>query len=71
MAKRLHDLAPLKHPEGVADLTHNIPDRYIYLLAPTAQLVGRRDFHPSLTGCLCSWLPVLRVRNGGYARKAG
>lgn len=42
-------LSSVTLPEGVVDLTNNIPDRPIQLLAPTATLVTRSDFHPALS----------------------
>ncbi len=42
-------LSSVTLPEGVFDLAKNIPNRPIQLLAPTANLVVRDDFHPALT----------------------
>jgi hypothetical protein len=39
----------LKLPEGTMDFTANIPKEDVHLLAATAQLVIRKDFHPALT----------------------
>jgi TRAP transporter TAXI family solute receptor len=50
--QRLHYLSLLKVPEGVFDFTNNIPKEDLYLLAPTAQLVVREDFHPALIDLL-------------------
>jgi TRAP transporter TAXI family solute receptor len=36
-------------PQGVFDLTHNIPDRDVVLLGTTANLVVKDDLHPALT----------------------
>ncbi len=35
-------------PQGIVDLEQNIPDHEITLLAPTANLAVREDFHPAL-----------------------
>jgi len=45
---RLRFLHRVKLPEGVIDLRNNIPPGDIILLAPAAQLVVRKDFHPAL-----------------------
>ena len=50
--RRLHYLSLLTLPEGVFDFTNNIPGKDIHLLAPTAQLVVRKEFHPALTDLL-------------------
>lgn len=50
--KRLRYLSLLTLPEGVVDFTNNIPGEDVHLLAPTAQLVTRKDFHPALTDLL-------------------
>jgi hypothetical protein len=49
---RLHFLSLLRLPEGAYNLTYNLPENDIYLLAPTAQLVVRNDFHPALIDLL-------------------
>lgn len=45
---RFRFLHRVKLPEGVIDLRNNIPSEDITLLAPAAQLVVRKDFHPAL-----------------------
>jgi hypothetical protein len=50
--KRLHYLSLLTLPEGVLDFAQNLPESNIFLLAPTAQLVVRDDFHPALIDLL-------------------
>jgi hypothetical protein len=50
--RRLHFLSLLKLPEGTFDFAKRVPDKDIYLLAPTAQLVVRTDFHPALVDLL-------------------
>lgn len=39
-------------PEGVIDFRQNLPPSSVTLLAPTANLVVRDDFHPALIGLL-------------------
>ena len=50
--QRLHYLSLLKVPEGAFNFANNIPKQDVYLLAPTAQLVTRKDFHPALIDLL-------------------
>jgi TRAP transporter TAXI family solute receptor len=45
-------LAPVTLPAGIVNLGQNVPDRDIALLAPTAMLVVRKDFHPALVPLL-------------------
>jgi TRAP-type uncharacterized transport system substrate-binding protein len=47
-ARRYRFLSAITLPEGVIDFDANIPARDTRLLAPTANLVARRDFHPAL-----------------------
>ena len=50
---RLHPfLSAITLPEGVIDLQVNIPSQDTVLLAPTANLVVHRDFHPALVSLL-------------------
>jgi TRAP transporter TAXI family solute receptor len=46
--RRFRFLAPVTLPAGIVDLGRNIPARDVALLAPTAMLVVRKDFHPAL-----------------------
>jgi TRAP transporter TAXI family solute receptor len=50
--RRMHFLSLLKFPQGAFNFTYNLPEQDIYLLAPTAQLVVRDDFHPALIDLL-------------------
>jgi TRAP transporter TAXI family solute receptor len=45
-------LARVTLPRGVIDLERDIPTTDIVLLAPTAQLAARQDFHPALVSLL-------------------
>ncbi len=46
--RRFRFLASVTVPAGMANLGQNIPGRDVALLAPTAMLVVRKDFHPAL-----------------------
>jgi len=50
--RRFRFLAPVTVPAGMANLGQNIPDQDVALLAPTAMLVVRKDFHPALVPLL-------------------
>jgi TRAP transporter TAXI family solute receptor len=50
--RRFRFLAPVTLPAGLVDLGRNIPAQDIDLLAPTAMLVVRKDFHPALVPLL-------------------
>jgi TRAP transporter TAXI family solute receptor len=47
-ARNFRYLSKIVLPEGSVDLARNIPDRDIILIAPTANLVVRKDLHPAL-----------------------
>jgi TRAP transporter TAXI family solute receptor len=50
--RRFRFLAPVTLPAGIVNPGQNIPGRDIALLAPTAMLVVRKDFHPALVPLL-------------------
>jgi TRAP transporter TAXI family solute receptor len=50
--RRFRFLSPVIVPAGLVDLGRNIPSRNIALMAPTAMLVVRKDFHPALVPLL-------------------
>ena len=50
--RRFRFLAPVTLPAGMVNLAENIPDRDVALLAPTAMLAVRKDFHPALISLL-------------------
>jgi TRAP transporter TAXI family solute receptor len=50
--RRFRFLAPVTLPTGIVNLGRNIPGQDIALLAPTAMLVVRKDFHPALVPLL-------------------
>jgi len=50
--RRFRFLSPVTVPAGLVDLGRNIPEKDVELLAPTAMLVVRKDFHPALVPLL-------------------
>lgn len=50
--RRFPFLAPVTLPKGMVSLGQNVPDHDVALLAPTAMLVVRKDFHPALVPLL-------------------
>jgi TRAP transporter TAXI family solute receptor len=50
--RRFRFLASVTVPAGMVDLGQNIPGQDVALLAPTAMLVVRKDFHPALVPLL-------------------
>jgi TRAP transporter TAXI family solute receptor len=46
--RRFRFLAPVTVPAGLANFGQNVPAKDVSLLAPTAMLVVRKDFHPAL-----------------------
>jgi TRAP transporter TAXI family solute receptor len=50
--RRFRFLDPVTVPAGLANLGTNVPSQDISLLAPTAMLVVRKDFHPALVPLL-------------------
>jgi TRAP transporter TAXI family solute receptor len=50
--RRFRFLAPVTVPAGMVDLGRNLPGQDVALLAPTAMLAVRKDFHPALISLL-------------------
>jgi uncharacterized protein len=50
--RRFRFLAPVTIPAGMVNLGQNLPGEDISLLAPTAMLTVRKDFHPALVPLL-------------------
>jgi hypothetical protein len=50
--RRFRFLAPVTVPAGIVNLGQNIPGQDFALLAPTATLAVRKDFHPALISLL-------------------
>lgn len=51
-SRRLQFLSYGKLPEGAIDFVQNIPEKDIFLIGPTAQLVARKTLHPALIDLL-------------------
>ena len=65
-----HFLSAVTLPEGVIDLQANLPPRDTELLAATANLVARDDFHPSLVSLLLQ-AATLAHSTGGLFEQSG
>ena len=63
LSRRFPYLAAVNLPRGVIDIAGDIPHRDITLIATTAYLVAREDFHPALVAVLLQ--AVTRVHRGG------
>ncbi|AMV37392.1 hypothetical protein VT85_08155 [Planctomyces sp. SH-PL62] len=61
--RRFRFLAPVTLPAGVVDLGRGLPERDVALLAPTAMLAVRDDFHPALIPLLLG--AAARVHGAG------
>ena len=61
--RRFRFMAPITLPAGMVNLGQNIPDHDVSLLAPTAMLVVRKNFHPALIPLLLA--TATRVHGGG------
>jgi TRAP transporter TAXI family solute receptor len=61
--RRFRFLASVTIPAGMANLGQNVPAQDISLLAPTAMLVVRKDFHPALVPLLLA--TATRIHGGG------
>jgi TRAP transporter TAXI family solute receptor len=61
--RRFRFLAPVTIPAGMANLGQNIPDHDVALLAPTAMLVVRKDFHPAIVPLLLA--AATRIHGAG------
>ena len=69
LSRRFPYLAAVKLPRGVIDIAGDIPSREVTLVATTAYLVAREDFHPALVTVLLQ--AVNRVHRGGSAFHRG
>ncbi|SIO59458.1 TRAP transporter solute receptor, TAXI family [Singulisphaera sp. GP187] len=63
--RRFRFLSPVTVPAGLVDLGQNIPRQDVALLAPTAVLVVRKDFHPALVPLLLT--TATRIHGKGDA----
>ena len=68
-ARRFPYLTPLTLPSGVVDLAAHVPPREVTLLATTATLVVRADFHPALAFLLLNAASEVHSRAGLLARR--
>jgi len=59
-----HFLSAVTLPEGVIDLQANLPPRDTVLLAATANLVARDDFHPALVSLLLQAATLTQSADG-------
>lgn len=50
--RRFRYLTRLELPMGTLDLGKNSPERTLYLIAPTVELVGRENLHPAISDLL-------------------
>jgi len=53
-ARHFTYLSDVKLSRGVVDLARDLPDHDIHLLAPAANLIARRDLHPTIVPLLLS-----------------
>jgi TRAP transporter TAXI family solute receptor len=61
-------LASVTLPEGVIDLQANIPPQDVTLLAPSANLIARDDFHPALISLLLQAATRVHGRGGLFGK---
>ena len=69
-SRRHRFLSKVRLPQGVVDLTRNIPRSDITLIAPTAALVARDDLHPALVELLLQAAERVH-RDGGLFENIG
>lgn len=70
LARRFPYLSTITLPRGMIDLGADIPSSTIHMIAATAHLVAREDFHPALVSVLLQ--AASKVHGGaGVFRKAG
>ena len=67
---RLHRfLSLVTLPQGVVDMAGNIPGQDVVLLAPTANLVARADFHPALVNLLLQAAAEVHAQGGLFEQR--
>ncbi|RPJ44608.1 MAG: TAXI family TRAP transporter solute-binding subunit [Betaproteobacteria bacterium] len=70
LAQRFSYLSPVTLLRGTVDIASDIPPRNVNMVAVTAHLVARADFHPALVSVLLQ--AATKVHNGaGVFHKAG
>jgi len=60
--RRFRYLSKLELPPGSLDLGRNVPSKPLTLIAPTVELIARRDLHPALSDLL---IEAARELHGG------
>jgi TRAP-type uncharacterized transport system substrate-binding protein len=60
--RRFRFLAPVTFPAGIVDLARNVPAEDVHLLAPTAMLAARKDFHPAIIPLLLAAATRIHAR---------
>lgn len=63
-SRRFPHLTPLTLPKGVVDLANQLPRHDVVLLAPTASLIVREDFHPALAFLLLNAATEIHSSSG-------
>ena len=66
--RRFPFLGKLVLPHGVADLVRDYPPEDIFLVAPTANLIVRKDLHPALQSLLLQAASEVHGRAGFFQR---
>lgn len=70
LARHFNYLSTVTLPRGMIDIADDIPSSNVRMVATTAMLVAREDFHPALVGVLLQ--AATRVHGGaGIFRRAG
>lgn len=70
LARHFNYLSTVTMPRGMIDIAADIPSSNIRMVATTAQLVARSDFHPALVGVLLQAATRVHSRAGVF-RRAG
>lgn len=66
--RRFRFLSAVTFPTGLVDLGQNVPTHDVALLAPTAELVIRRDLHPALVPLLLTVATRVHARGDELSR---
>lgn len=70
LARHLNYLSTVTLPRGMIDIAADIPPTNIRMVATTATLVARADFHPALVGVLLQAVSKVH-KSAGIFRRAG
>jgi hypothetical protein len=68
-SRRFPVLSPVLLPQGVVDLSRDLPPADVRLLAPTASLVARQDLHPALVQLFVQAAQQVHGGAGWFQRK--